>query len=310
MTNDTNKPPVAAIGLGEMGAALARALLAGGYRTTVWNRSATKCAPIAQQGAKVAASVLEAVTASEVIFVCVSDYEAVRRLLHEPAVAAALRGKTVVQLTTRTPGEARTGEAWFREAGAACLEGAIQGYPTHIGTTEGAILYAGPRAAFDRVESILKCLTERAVFISERIGSAAALDLAMAGTVVPGVTLAFLQGAAICDAEGAPLSTYLELVERSLLPGLVLSTMHTSVDQIGKGAYAYEGAGAPIDAWLGGLEMVVKAVRDAGVNPSWSEQVLGYLRRAVADGHGQSELAVIYEYFRRGTAPKADRSTD
>lgn len=77
---------------------------------------------------------------------------------------------------------------------------------------------------------------------------------------------------------------------------------------IGKGAYAYKGAGAPIDAWLGGLEMVGAAVQDAGVNPSWSDHVLGYLRKAVADGHEPSELAVIYEYFRHGVVRKARRS--
>jgi len=44
MTNETktDRPPVTVIGLGLMGAALARALVDAGHHTTVWNRSSVK----------------------------------------------------------------------------------------------------------------------------------------------------------------------------------------------------------------------------------------------------------------------------
>ncbi len=290
---------ISVIGLGEMGAALARALLSQGYRVTGWNRSRAKAQKLAGLGAQVADRVLEAVKASPVIVTCVADYQTLAGLLQNPEVTDAIAGKTLIQLTTRTPAEARAGQAWTTQAGVACLEGAIQAYPMHIGTPEGSILYAGPSGTFEAVRPTLDALTGQVIHVGEQIGSAAALDLALAGTVVPGATVAFLQGAALCHAEGASLDAYLETVERSVVPGLMLSTFRASIPMIEAGNYAYGGEGAPLDAWVPGLQMVVQAARDAGINPRWNEFVLGHLEQAVAEGHGQGELAAIFEQLRK-----------
>ena len=289
---------VSVIGLGEMGAALARALLSEGYRVTGWNRTREKAERLAEAGAHVAGSVLEAVNASPVIIACVADYPTLCGLFQTPEVTAAIAGKTLIQLTTRTPAEARAGQEWTSQAGVACLEGAIQAYPMHIGTPEGSILYAGPASIFEAAKPILAALTGQVVHVGEQIGSAAALDLALAGTVIPGATLAFLQGAALCKAEGASLGDYLEMVERSVVPGLMLSTFRSSIPMIESGNYAYIGDGAPIDAWAPGLQQVVQAASDAGISPRWNEFVLGHLEQAIADGHGQGELAAIFEQLR------------
>ena len=91
---------VSVIGLGEMGAALTRALLAEGFSVTGWNRSPGKAERLAGQGLQIAATVLDAVTASPVIIACVSDYPILSALLHGDEVAAAMSGKTLIQLTT------------------------------------------------------------------------------------------------------------------------------------------------------------------------------------------------------------------
>ncbi len=103
---------VSIVGLGAMGAALARALLRSGYVVTVWNRTSSKCQPLADAGAVVATSVLEAVEASAVVIVCVLDYVASDALLRTPAVAGTLGGKLLVQLSTGTPHQARQEATW------------------------------------------------------------------------------------------------------------------------------------------------------------------------------------------------------
>ncbi|MES2174999.1 MAG: NAD(P)-binding domain-containing protein [Pseudomonadota bacterium] len=299
MTDTSGNKKVSVIGLGEMGAALARVLLANGFIVTGWNRSADKAERLKSQGLHIGATVLETVAASSVVIACVSDYPTLTGLLHCDDVTCAMSGKTLIQLTTRTPAEARSGAAWAEAANVACLEGAIQAYPVHIGTAEGSILYSGARATFDAVRPILDTLTGQVVHVGEQVGSAAALDLALAGTVVPGATMAFLQGAAICKAEGAPLDTFLAMIESSVIPGLLLSTLRASVPMIESRSYGYLGDGAPLDAWVPGLRMTLQAARDAGINPRWNEFILEHLERAVADGHGQGELAAIFEQLRQ-----------
>jgi 3-hydroxyisobutyrate dehydrogenase-like beta-hydroxyacid dehydrogenase len=53
---DFTKPSVTVIGLGAMGSALAAAVLAGGYPTTVWNRSPERTQPLVASGAVAAAT--------------------------------------------------------------------------------------------------------------------------------------------------------------------------------------------------------------------------------------------------------------
>ncbi|WP_287300649.1 NAD(P)-binding domain-containing protein [Mesorhizobium sp.] len=101
------KLSISVVGTGRMGSALARALLRSGYRTTVWNRTKQKAEPLATLGATVAGSVLEAVNAAEIVIVNVSDYQATAAVLHDDAVASAIRGKLVVELTSGTPHGAR-----------------------------------------------------------------------------------------------------------------------------------------------------------------------------------------------------------
>jgi 3-hydroxyisobutyrate dehydrogenase len=60
-------PAVAVIGTGIMGSAMARNLLAAGLRVTVWDRSPEATGPLADRGAVVAASALEAVQNARVV---------------------------------------------------------------------------------------------------------------------------------------------------------------------------------------------------------------------------------------------------
>ncbi|MGY9072871.1 MAG: NAD(P)-binding domain-containing protein [Acidimicrobiales bacterium] len=94
MTKQTRtSPTVSMVGLGSKGFAFAEAMVTAGHRTTVWNRSSTKAAPLAIAGAVIAESVSEAVSASDVIMVCVRRHDVVNELLRDPEVASALGGR-------------------------------------------------------------------------------------------------------------------------------------------------------------------------------------------------------------------------
>ena len=65
---------VAVIGLGAMGAALAAAILRSGAEVRVWNRTPEKSAALHDQGAIACATPRDAISGSEFVVVCVSDY--------------------------------------------------------------------------------------------------------------------------------------------------------------------------------------------------------------------------------------------
>src|SRR5690349_23949683 len=106
-----------------MGSALARAFIKRGYPVTVWNRSPDKTKPLAALGAAVATGVREAVAASDITVINVSDYAASTSLLRDPEVARALHGKLIVELSSGTPHEARDAARRVAAQGALYLDG-------------------------------------------------------------------------------------------------------------------------------------------------------------------------------------------
>ncbi|SBV03798.1 NAD binding domain of 6-phosphogluconate dehydrogenase [Streptomyces sp. Ncost-T6T-1] len=168
--------PLTLLGLGAMGAALARTWLAAGHPLTVWNRSPGRTAELAAAGARVAATAAEAVAASPLVVTCLLDDASVRTALAE----ADLTGRDLVDLTTSTPAESRTRAAWANERGARFLDGGIMAVPPMIGVPEagGYVFYSGSREVFDAHRETL-AVPAATRYVGADPGSAALHDVAL-----------------------------------------------------------------------------------------------------------------------------------
>ena len=98
------------LGLGMMGSPMARRLLDAGYRLTVWNRSEGKAAPLVKAGATLAADPSAVANTSSIIFMCLTDADAVEDVVFGPGGLAALPGvgKLVVDFSSIYPDAARS----------------------------------------------------------------------------------------------------------------------------------------------------------------------------------------------------------
>lgn len=286
---------VSVLGLGYMGSALARAFLAKQHTVTVWNRTASKAQPLAEAGAEAAASVAEAVAASDVTVVCVSDYHASAALLHTAEIADRLKGKTLVQLTTGTPQEARTGAAWAAQHGVAYLDGAIMASPLEVGTPDGTLLYAGPQAVFDRYKPLLLSLGGNALFMGESPGHAAALEGSLLSFLYA-AWIGFLHGAALCESEGISIESYLSATI-PMLDSLVTPLVKSAAEMAGQRSYA--SSVASLNANTIALEHIVQFCDENGVDRALPACLAGALQRAASAGHGEKDLAAVFEIFRK-----------
>ena len=194
------KRSIAVVGTGRMGSALVRALLAEGHRTTVWNRTRDKAEPLAALGAVIAPSVLDAVSAAEIIIVNVSDYAATADILRDAAVASAIRGKLIVELTSGTPHGAREVADWCARHGASYLDGAIMATPDFIGTDAGTILISGQSQAFQENDTVFRALGGNVQHVGQDPGRANALDSALLA-LMWGALFGALNAIAVCQAE-------------------------------------------------------------------------------------------------------------
>ena len=286
---------VSMLGLGYMGSALARAFLAQQHAVTVWNRTASKAQPLAEAGANVAASVAEAIAASDVTVVCVSDYHGSDALLRTAEIAGRLKGKTLVQLTTGTPEEARSGAAWAAEHGVTYLDGAIMASPLEVGTPDGTLLYAGPQAAFDRYKPLLLSLGGNSVFVGESPGHAAAFEGSLLSFLYAS-WIGFLHGAALCESEGMSIESYLSATLQ-MLTGLLTPLVTSAAEMAGQRSYA--SAVSSLNANTIALEHIVQFCDESGVDRALPACLVGALQRATAAGLGEKDLAAVFEIFRK-----------
>ena len=148
------KTPVTVLGLGAMGTALARAFLAAGHPTTVWNRTPGRSPELDTLGATRAATAAEAVAASPLVVVCLLVDATVRSTLD----GLDLTGRTVANLTNGTPAQARDTATWAAAAGASYLDGGIMAVPAMIGGPAAFIFYSGSPVAFERHQADLAAM--------------------------------------------------------------------------------------------------------------------------------------------------------
>ncbi|MFJ9808167.1 NAD(P)-dependent oxidoreductase [Streptomyces sp. NPDC101158] len=295
-TNHSAPRPVTVIGLGQMGTALAGAFLDAGHPTTVFNRSPEKARPLVARGAVHAATVAEAVTASELVVVCVLDYPAVRTLL-DP-VAAELRGRTLVNLTSGSPEQARAEAAWAAGHGIGYLDGGVMTTPPGIGDSAHMILYAGGPELLAAHRPALAVLGDP-VDLGADAGLASLYDAGLLG-LMWSVFGGWLHATAVTGADGVPAKEFTGVAVRWLRT--VAWFMTAYADQVDAGEYP--GDDATIDVQVAAIGHLLHAGEERGIDDRLPRLHLELMREAVAAGHGGDSYARIIEGFRKGAFRK------
>lgn len=284
------RPAVTVIGLGSMGAALATALLDRGHPTTVWNRTADKAAPLVERGARLAATPEEAVAASELILACVLDHDALHTVL-DP-VAGTLAGKSLINLTSGSPEQARDFTAWAGAHGADHLDGAIMTTPPGVGSQEVMFLYSGSPAVFEAHRATLAALGDP-LHLGTDAGLASLYDIALLSLMWATMT-GWLHGTALVGAEGAKASEFTPLAIRWL--GTVNHFLTRYAGQVDEGSYP--GDDATVDVQIAAIGHLLHAAADRGVNNELPELLKGMMERAAAKGHGADSYASLIEVLK------------
>ncbi|MET9051363.1 NAD(P)-binding domain-containing protein [Streptomyces bacillaris] len=288
---------VTVIGLGPMGRALAGAFLDAGVRTTVWNRTPGRDRELVGRGAVRAPSAEEAVAASGLIVVCVVNYDAAEAILRPDAVAGALKGRTVVNLTADTPDRARETAAWAAEYGVRYLDGAIMTPTGTIGTPDAVLLFSGPEELYREHRSALDALGGTHTHLGERICRAAAYDIALLDIFWTAMT-GFNHALAVARAEGISAG---ELAPFAAGIGGILPAIFTEVAaEVDAGTFSAEGS--PVTSTASTMAHVVETSEAHGIDAGVMRAAEGLARRAIGLGHGAEGFHRVVELLGRQQA--------
>lgn len=286
---------VTMIGLGPMGRAMVDALLENGNRVTVWNRTASRVDKAVGKGARGTVLIEEALAASELVLLSLTDYAAMYEIL-DP-VASSLTGRVLVNLGASSPEEARAAARWASKHGARYLAGSPMVPPTGIGSSESSTLYSGPREILDDYRDVLDVLTS-CDYRGEDTGLAA-VYYQIGMDIFLSLMIGYLHAMAIARANGISASDYVpyaalatSVVAPSLFP-LYASRIDTN---------QHPGDMERLGSIEPEMEQLVRTASEAGVDTSLPEALRAILSKAVADGDPNAGLSSLVEFFAKPEA--------
>ena len=277
------------IGLGAMGSAIGRALIKNKFDLSVWNRSPEPLERMVKLGAKGAATLEDAFAASPRIIICVSRYSDALEILNQPDIIPHLVGKTIIQLSTGTPGEVREADQWLRERGAKYLDGSIMVYPVTVGTAAGQLLVSGNEDVYKDCEPYIQSLGGDVRYVGEKIGAAAALDLAILSRLVV-ITPGVIHGARICESEGVSLEQFADMFpEGDRARSVVLSIHNNEFDK---------NISASVNVAVGCISSIKSQAEDLNINSEIPDFLLSLYNRAIAAGYRDHDTASLIKVLR------------
>jgi 3-hydroxyisobutyrate dehydrogenase-like beta-hydroxyacid dehydrogenase len=283
---------VAVIGLGRMGFALAACLLQNDYKVTVWNRTASKAAPLLKDGAVQGESAVDAVARADVVVTCLGNYDDTETVL---ADCGELGGKTLIQLTSGSIAEGEQFQEWAQEKGALYLDGVISAYPSGIGKTETMLVVAGSEKAWSIAEPVIMCLGGSSRYVGESLMSPVALQFALIAPTLM-VIMGMIQGVHVLEREGFDLKVYAEII--SGMSSLLVESIGHQVNAIANDNYA--DTEAALETWEAGLKHYFRSFDRPELNLDLMMPVGELLRKAVTAGYGGEEIAAVIKVLRQG----------
>jgi len=280
-------PKVAVLGLGTMGAAMARRISGAGMATTVWNRSAGRAASFVDGPAHVAGNVTGAVAGADVVLTMLFDADAVEAVFAE-ALPAMESHAIWLQCSTVGVEAANRFATAAAAAGIGFVDAPVLGTkaPAEAGTLTA--LLAGSDEDLAAVEPVIAAIATKTVRAGQAAPAASALKLAMNAWIAT-ITAGIAQSLTIADRLG-------------LDPALVLEALHGAAAdspyaQLKGDAMLKHGFEAQFE--VVGLLKDVRLAREA--TPGMPQQLLAALDELYATaadgGAAHADIAAVWRAF-------------
>ncbi|WP_298990546.1 NAD(P)-dependent oxidoreductase [uncultured Pseudokineococcus sp.] len=276
--------PVAILGAGLLGAAMAARLGEQGHDVRLWNRSPERAAQAADgaDGVRAVADLAEAVDGAAVVLTVLRDGDAVADVAGR---FLPLLGDGPVWVQASTVGPRAAGElrAQADAAGAAFLDAPVSGSTDPARRGALTWLVAGDAAVLDRARPVLDDLGQRVQHVGEA-EEASALKLVV-NAWMTGATAVMADALALAERLGTDPGAL-----REVLDGGPLGMPYA----LGKAAMMTSGeypAGFPAELALKDLDLAA----DGGALPGALEPVRERLRAVADGGRGREDVAVLAE---------------
>ncbi|MGZ5118940.1 MAG: NAD(P)-dependent oxidoreductase [Burkholderiales bacterium] len=176
--NPQTRPRLGFIGTGGMGSRMAARLLDSGYEVTVYNRHRERTQPLAQRGAKVAATPAELAAGVDVVLSSVADDAAVEAVMlgADGALRAARADTVFIEMSTVSPRISRRLYEMARPKSVHVLDAPVSGTIDVAERGQLVIFVGGDEPVYERCRPILSVLGKESFYMGPS-GSGATMKL-------------------------------------------------------------------------------------------------------------------------------------
>jgi 3-hydroxyisobutyrate dehydrogenase-like beta-hydroxyacid dehydrogenase len=166
MTTDVRR--LGWLGTGRMGAAMAGRLIDAGERVSVWNRTASKTAPLVARGARAVERITD-LGGCDIVFIMVSTPGDLQEVVcgEDGLLSGDRRPGTIVDCSTVSAAASAGVRAVANAAGAAFLAAPVSGNPHVVAEGGACIVASGPAEVFQQAKPFLEEIAKVAVHVGE-----------------------------------------------------------------------------------------------------------------------------------------------
>lgn len=194
------------IGLGTMGGPMAKRLLDAGHTVTVYNRTRNREEPLAEAGAKRAATPKEAAHDADVVITIVSDTPDVEAVVlgENGALHGMKAGSILIDMSTISPAVTRDIAAKLAEQGVAMLDAPVSGGSEGAEQGTLSIMVGGEAETLEKVRPVLEVLGKTITLVGP-VGSGQ-VTKAINQVIIAGTYAAIAEGMALGLAAGIDIN--------------------------------------------------------------------------------------------------------
>lgn len=278
---------IAFLGTGLMGEPLAEKFIGKSKQLYIYNRTKSKTASLKEKGALVAETPVEAIKESNIIFTMVTDYPAVCSLLFSNGYKS-FTGKTVIQMSTISPGESELLEERIESFGGEYIEAPVLGSIPQIKDSSLMILCGGKEDLINKYKPVLELISDNITYVGN-IGSAAAIKLAL-NQFIPSLAAIFSASYSYLLKNNINTVPFMNILKQSALYAPTYDKKISNYD-----SRNYDNPNFPLKHMLKDINLIETQFREAKINTSILEAVKEILINAVGENLGDKDYSALYE---------------
>jgi 3-hydroxyisobutyrate dehydrogenase-like beta-hydroxyacid dehydrogenase len=284
------------VGLGQMGQPMAANITKAGFSVLCFDTAGTEGR--LPENATAAASLAQVIKNADTVFLSLPDGKIVNAVAEEIAGVPDRRTKVVVDLSTIGPDPARKAAATLAEAGMTYVDAPVSG--GRAGAIKGTIslMWAGPKAEFDRHLDILKAFSGNPFHVGDKPGLGQTLKIAnnfLSATAMVATSEAVLFGL----SQGLDMKTMLDVLNVSSGQNTAVSDKFPNRVLTG----TFDG-GFFAELQNKDVQLYFENVKKAGTPSRVGTEVAGVWARAIEAFPPKTDFTRIYEFVRDKDKPK------